>query len=1054
MRVAQHHPQTIYADTMDSQQQKIPRPTSLSIQLPRAQPLLPAMSYNRQLSPGGRRLTNPGRTSDSLTDGYRYERHNSYASPRSSTGVIPISTQTFVNIPPPSNTRPSTDQRVDAYSGRPLDRPADSYSGRPRRNSLIDSQRDSTTTVNTVPSRSRPTVVQGDYARPTSPLKNSREKEYYVQPATTKEPRKTEHRKVYSVNDGSANLVADVDVPAGGERHHKRRESAGTERGGYRGPGMERDTRGRRGYHLNGSSVSKSKEKSIDDDDAYSYTDPASMYRDTEPRWREREVRPRRGSVDRGGASRERPVSLVEPNFDPRKSNKEIGPPPSTRGWDKLNDNLGRTRSVRERSRDVPQSPNRARVPQSPTRARVPQSPTRGRYAEAGAYGDPGDRYYVPPRTSSNDRRNTAVHQDRPVERYEQNEYDERREPRRHERRNSVTRLPDRSVERRGFGIRSDSQDRYGRGSDESFDRQQNKYRDSGYAVVEPHRRDTAPEVNYQEERRLEQEKRDRAIPDRNPNEERERQWEREAREKEQQRRRDEERNYNREQDRERDQRREQRDRDYEMDRERERERERMMQPQPPLEREPERHHHRHESNRDPREYDREYNRKESGPRESGESVAQSGLSTAAAGGLAGAAAAFGTNKMMNRHDDREKERGDRDQDRRLERPLREFERDRRSPRLQEVRSDEGLPYQQEQRDQRDQRDPFRTPAEPDGRGLGFAFENPPEPPKSAPPMRDRPEPPAVNRERVAERDFEREHEDKSVEMAQPALDPDEDYRRRMEQVQRELGRAPDDRSSDSDPDRERRRREREQRQRERLDARNGDVASITSSFNDDPRYRPENVPLPHGSRSFETDSVDGGTNTTASTVSGHPGLKRKPSILDQPMMSEPAQIIDNSMSERRENRVRIVDPPTEEEQRKPKGILKKPTQKFPENPNAVREGVAPLKDVRSRRTGIIGCVWSTDVSQATKKGIPPGARWTKIDRRLVNPEALEEAKERFEERLDCVIVLRVLTKEEIQKLADRTTKIRGKHYHSLNASNEDMDGSTAGEDHHGHDRA
>jgi hypothetical protein len=58
-------------------------------------------------------------------------------------------------------------------------------------------------------------------------------------------------------------------------------------------------------------------------------------------------------------------------------------------------------------------------------------------------------------------------------------------------------------------------------------------------------------------------------------------------------------------------------------------------------------------------------------------------------------------------------------------------------------------------------------------------------------------------------------------------------------------------------------------------------------------------------------------------------------------------------------------------------------------------------------------------------KDIPPNARWTKIDRRLVNPQALEEAKERFEERLDCVIVLRVLTKLEIQKLADRTKEIR-----------------------------
>jgi hypothetical protein len=44
-----------------------------------------------------------------------------------------------------------------------------------------------------------------------------------------------------------------------------------------------------------------------------------------------------------------------------------------------------------------------------------------------------------------------------------------------------------------------------------------------------------------------------------------------------------------------------------------------------------------------------------------------------------------------------------------------------------------------------------------------------------------------------------------------------------------------------------------------------------------------------------------------------------------------------------------------------------------------------------------------------------------------VNPEALEEAKERFEERQDCVIVLRVLTKDDIQKLADRTRVLREK---------------------------
>ena len=129
---------------------------------------------------------------------------------------------------------------------------------------------------------------------------------------------------------------------------------------------------------------------------------------------------------------------------------------------------------------------------------------------------------------------------------------------------------------------------------------------------------------------------------------------------------------------------------------------------------------------------------------------------------------------------------------------------------------------------------------------------------------------------------------------------------------------------------------------------------------------------------------------------------------------------VSSSSSSTRENRVRILPPSKHSRSRRNssppdpanatavKGILRKPTEKFPEDPNPVLEGVAPLKDA------------------SKKKGIPPDARWTKIARRMVNPEALEEAKERFVERLDCVIVLRVLTKEEIQKFATRTAEIRG----------------------------
>lgn len=910
--------------------------------------------------------------------------------------------------------------------------------------------------------------MQNDLGRPASPLKTTREKEYYVTPASSKEPRKTEHKKLYTVDDGSAKLVADVDLPVGQDREKPRRRRDSVDRGAYKVPGLttekEKD-RGRRSYHPSGGQSSKARDKSIDDDDAFSYTDAAGMYRDTEPRWRD--ARPRRGSMDRGGASRERPVSMIEPTpavygVDPRSSAKDIGPPPSTRGWDRIGEGIGRTRSVKDAPRGVV------------------QSPSRGRYG-----GDPRDPYYVPPRTSSREGRPRAeskegrplaVHQDRPAERYDPyaNDY-EPRETRRRERRNSATRKSDASVERRGFGIRADSKDRYGnaKGSDESIEKGRREYRDSGYA--EPHRRDTAPELNYHEISRLEQEKRDRELAARLAVEERERQYEREAVPK----RRDDDRAYERDFDRtERDRPRD-RDWEYERENERERERQRLMERNEPdreRERDRERHHHR----RDTADRDRDYRK----DKDSGDG--KSSLAQAATGGLAGAAAAFGLNKVFNKDKsderDREKERErererekeaerqrekeverqrerdaerqrekeaerqrereaerqrereaerqrerdaeiqrerdaelqrQRDAERQLEKeverqperirfeePPRKEERERRH-RGPESYSDDVAPHERE-RDRGAQREPDR--------GLGFAFEAPPEPPKSAVPDRqyDRERQRDRDYDKVQERDLEREPQDikqPAVEMPKAPLDPDEDYRRRMEQVQRELGRVPDDRqSTDSDPDRERRRREREaereqrRREREREDRDFAepklDAGIGMTRFNEAP-------PPPALRRSFDNESV--------STAPSEPSLRRRPSILDQPMTTEPVQILDNSLSDKRENRVRIVDPPTEEESRRPKGILKRPTTKFPENPNAVREGVAPLKD-------------------ATKKGIPPGARWTKIDRKLVNPEALEEAKERFEERLDCVIVLRVLTKEDIQKLADRTKALRGMH--------------------------
>jgi hypothetical protein len=110
------------------------------------------------------------------------------------------------------------------------------------------------------------------------------------------------------------------------------------------------------------------------------------------------------------------------------------------------------------------------------------------------------------------------------------------------------------------------------------------------------------------------------------------------------------------------------------------------------------------------------------------------------------------------------------------------------------------------------------------------------------------------------------------------------------------------------------------------------------------------------------------------------------------------------------EKQVRVVSPPHEKKEDKPlKGILKQPSVKFPEEPNPIREGVAPHKEDKKL------------------KEVPSGARWTKINRKIVNPEALEIGKERFELRDDFVIVLRVLSKEEIQTYANATQVLRGK---------------------------
>ncbi|KAL4980513.1 hypothetical protein BDW66DRAFT_56286 [Aspergillus desertorum] len=188
------------------------------------------------------------------------------------------------------------------------------------------------------------------------------------------------------------------------------------------------------------------------------------------------------------------------------------------------------------------------------------------------------------------------------------------------------------------------------------------------------------------------------------------------------------------------------------------------------------------------------------------------------------------------------------------------------------------------------------------------------------------------------------------------------------------------------------------------------------SSHSDRHRHR-DRVPRNH-SRSRRRSRRRGGSESDeCSSDDDLKKYRREPSV--RPKISGSDSSLENE-PHRHRSRSRHHDRPSEKKpDRKkeskdpdapPKGILKPPRDKFPEEPNPVREGVAPLKD-------------------AHKKGIPPGARWTKIDRRLVNPAALEAGQERFEERPDHVIVLRVLTKEEIQAYAVKTQEIRDARY-------------------------
>ncbi|KAF2648770.1 hypothetical protein K491DRAFT_708517 [Lophiostoma macrostomum CBS 122681] len=833
------------------------------------------------------RLVNPNRSStgtfaDPYYDSTYYARRGD-TSPRTSGERIGGSHQpSYASYAPSSSS-----------GSRSANLKYDAYSGRPRRNTLneSDDRLVRTAVQNVAPTASIPIRAPAVHAhhhhleRPSSPLAHSwdnRAETYATQPA------KREHKRIYSVDDNShqAKLVSERDVV-----EPRRRDDA---RGGYS------VTSGGRSYH-------QSKPHSrveLKDDDGYSYTDAAGMYRETEPAWRRR---PRAGSIERGS----RPTSMILDN-GPRSSTRELGPPPSTRGFDRINNGVSRSGSLRHRGT-------------SPSIERTRDAPKYDAYPEA-----------APTRSASTRHKTPAVHQEPREQRRDtyHDDYDRRDRDRGTDRRQGTAdRFEDREVASRGFGIAPGVVP-----EPAALDRQpiwnaqeMGRARPEEYGTpYYPSERSDArmPEPRMPEPRIPEPRIPDPRIP---------------------------------------------RDRDVapvyeERPRERERERDRR--------------------DRDVDERDRGH------------------LAAVAPVAAAGAAATYGAAELLKSRDrDRERDRDrDRDSDRERERE-REKERDREKRREHDERDrrDRGTDERREPRvagerrervsDDRKDRVPeervapaaaaYASTQEPDRKPRERRYEDDdgerkPRERRYEDDGRDRKSRKAASSDdseddrphHYADRDAARES-DRRIEAPQESiLDPDEDYRRRVQQELERSGRTGrDQENTDADRERERRRRKEER-------AKSRERSLDTRSRAEPPQTR-----------------FEGRTSNTAFDAA----LTQEP---------EPLNEVPREAREQSGKSVQIVAPPKEGEP-KPKGILRKPTEKFPEHPDPIREGVAPHK------------------SQLKGKDIPVDARWTKIDRRLVNPEALEEAKERFEERMDCVIVLRVLTKSEIQKLADRTKEIR-----------------------------
>lgn len=265
--------------------------------------------------------------------------------------------------------------------------------------------------------------------------------------------------------------------------------------------------------------------------------------------------------------------------------------------------------------------------------------------------------------------------------------------------------------------------------------------------------------------------------------------------------------------------------------------------------------------------------------------------------------------------------------------------------------------------------------------------------------------------------------------------------RRNPEESGDRRGGAEDRRHISPDASREKRRNEDRERSGDRTDAEarerhrrdteaklNGDVL-VTASDSEDGRrayrrQRPSGTFNPNDAGDLRQLQEEIAALSTSERdrerVRSVPGAYEKASRSPSPVESKAVEPLPKDESRGRElvvpateieKQVRVVSPPRDKREDRPlKGILKQPRNSFPEERNSAREGVAPHKDDKKM------------------KDAPTGAKWTKINRKIVNPEALTIGKERFEVRDDFVIVLRVLSKEEIQAYASATQVLRGKH--------------------------